>query len=34
MFFEDADTVLKRMDEIGISTIDARLWNKQLSMTA
>ena len=34
MFFEDAEIVLKRMDEIGIPTIDARLWNKQLSMTA
>lgn len=34
MFFEDADTVLERMDKIGIPTIDARLWNKQLSMVA
>jgi phosphoglycolate phosphatase-like HAD superfamily hydrolase len=34
MFFEDADTVLERMEKIGIPTIDARLWNKQLSMVA
>jgi hypothetical protein len=33
-FFEDADTVLDRMDKIGVPTIDARLWNKQLSMVA
>jgi hypothetical protein len=34
MFFEDADIVLDRMAEIGMPTIDARDWNKQLSMTA
>jgi len=34
MFFEDADTVLNRMGDIGIPTIDARDWNKQLSMVS
>jgi hypothetical protein len=34
MFFEDADSVLERMEKIGIPTIDARLWNQQISMVS
>jgi len=34
MFFEDSETVLNRMDEIGIPTIDANDWNKQLNRAA
>jgi len=34
VFFEDAQTVLDRMAEIGIETTDARVWNKQLAMVA
>ena len=34
MFFEDADIVLERMEYVGMPTIDARDWNKKLSMTA
>ena len=33
-FFEDNQSVLDRMDTIGIPTIDARDWNKQLAMVA
>lgn len=34
MFFEDVSSILDRMDEIGMPTIDARLWNYKLSMVA
>ena len=31
MFFEDNPTVLKRMDEIGIPTINAIAWNRKIA---
>jgi len=33
MFFEDNPSVLDRMAEIGIETVDAVAWNKKLAMT-
>jgi hypothetical protein len=32
MFFEDNDSVLSHMRDIGIPTIDAKMWNRQLRM--